>query len=193
MERGLPLFASTIATPVLRREASTASTRITVNLKSPGPGSTWNRQVPPQPLYSRQNVERSAYTNGEQRVNQLPYDHRDHDRCSFHRAFVIRYDERLESNRNAGFARRRRSLSKSANSRQADCEPVSIASRAGPDEMGGGSRVSRISTGRVDLWNRDRITEERALSSFRWVHQLVASPECGSSALYRSRLLHRAS
>ena len=29
----MPLFASTIATPVLRREASTASTRITVNLK----------------------------------------------------------------------------------------------------------------------------------------------------------------
>src|SRR5207253_8582594 len=110
------------------------------------------RQVPPQPLYSRQNVERSAYTNGEQRVNQLPYDHRDHDRCSFHRAFVIRYDERLESNRNAGFARRRRSLSKSANSRQADCEPVSIASRAGaavfrgfqPDEWIFGTEIGLL-------------------------------------------------
>src|SRR4029077_14957066 len=50
---GLPLFASTIATPVLRREASIASTRIDASLKSTGMGSTWNRQIRKQRFYSR--------------------------------------------------------------------------------------------------------------------------------------------
>src|SRR6266511_526540 len=91
MERGLPLFASTIATPVLRREASTASTRIILSLKSTGSRSTpkafaesfalvrltvakggrrwvlwpttWNRQIHKHPFYSRRNVERFAPTN----------------------------------------------------------------------------------------------------------------------------------
>jgi hypothetical protein len=46
------LFASTIATPVLRREASMASTRISAILKSTGARSTWNRQIPQQRFYS---------------------------------------------------------------------------------------------------------------------------------------------
>src|SRR5436190_22436204 len=124
MERGLPLFASTIATPVLRREASTASTRITVILKSPGPGSTWNRQIRKHPFYSRRNVERFPQTNGEQRVDQWREEHRHHDGDALDCAFIIRYDERFESDRDARFARRRRSLVESANPRQADCEPV---------------------------------------------------------------------
>ena len=81
------------------------------------PGSTRNRQIPKQPFYSRQNVERFAQTNDEQKVYQLRYDHRDHDRCSFERSFIVRYDERLESNRDAGVAAGRKSLLKSANSR----------------------------------------------------------------------------
>src|SRR4029453_1420270 len=190
---GLPLFASTIATPVLRREASMASTRIIDNLKITPLGFNTESTSSSATALLRQNVERFAKTSGERRINQLPYDHRDHDRCSFQRAFIIRYHERLESNRDAGVARRRGSLLKSANSRQADCQSVSIASRDGPDEMGGGGGVSRIPTGRLDLWDGDRISEERALSSFRWVHQLVASPECRPPAVYRSRLLHRAS
>src|SRR4029453_19385692 len=47
-----------------------------------------------------------------------------------------------------------------------------------------------------DDWNLrdgDRIVNERALSSFRWVPELVASSECRSSTVYRSWLLHGAS
>src|SRR5439155_2151667 len=124
MERGLPLFASTIAIPVLRREASMASMRIIGNLKITPPGFNTESTNSSATALLPANVERKAYTSDEQRVDQLPYDHRDYDRCSFHRAFIIRYDERFEPNRDTGFAAQGRSLAESANPGRADCEPV---------------------------------------------------------------------
>src|ERR1044072_9750337 len=95
-----------------------------VSLKSPGLGSTWNRQIRKHPFYSRRNVEPFAKTNGEHRVNHWREDHRDDDRDSLDCAFLICYDERLESDRDAGFTRGRRSLVESANPRQTDCESI---------------------------------------------------------------------
>src|SRR5207247_4043906 len=103
------------------------------------------------------------------------------------RSFIIRYDERFESDRDARFAAGRGSLIEFANSGQADCKPVSIASRAWSDEMGRGSGVSRIPAGRLDLRDGGRIVHERAFSSFRWIRRLVASLACRSSTVPRSR------
>src|SRR6266513_2753543 len=44
-------------------------------------------------------------------------------------------------------------------------------------ELGGSSSVSRVPTRRMDIRHGDRLVKERALSSFHWVYQLVATPE----------------
>src|SRR5438874_4280505 len=72
----------------------------------------------------------------KKQANELQSDRPDDVRDSFKRFFIFRYDERFESNRDARVATSRESLLKSANSRQADCEPIRTASRAGPNEMG---------------------------------------------------------
>src|SRR5258705_4843169 len=139
-------------------------------------------------------LARLSNGDGDEQYSQALCRHRGDDVGDFHECVVIfRHDERVKPNRDAGFAAERGSLIKSANSRQADCESVSIASRTGLDQMGGGSGVSRIPTGRMDFRDGDRIAEERAFSSFRGVRQLVASPERRSSTIHRSWLLHRAS
>src|SRR5204862_7185178 len=101
-----------------------ASTRIIASLKSTGARSTRNRQIPKQRFYSRQNAEPFAKTSCDQEASRVHHGHRGHDGSASDQFFIVRYDERFESNRDAGFARRRRSLLKFANSRQANCEPV---------------------------------------------------------------------
>jgi hypothetical protein len=60
MERSLPLFASTIATPVLRRETSTASTRIIVKVKIAQPGFNMESTNSKTKVLLARNVERFA-------------------------------------------------------------------------------------------------------------------------------------
>src|SRR5215510_4335408 len=186
----LPLFASTIATPVLRREASIASTRISPNVKIyygafNMESTNSNATVLLPPLSSGDDE-----TQNRQRVC---CHHRDDVRDTCERVVILRHDKRLKPNRHAGFATGRRPLDEFSNPRQADCESVSIASRAGPDRLGRGSGVSRISARRMDLRHGDRVVEKRALSPFDWVCELVPSPGCRSSAVYRSWVLGRTS
>src|SRR5205814_3024499 len=101
-----------------------ARTRIIATLKSPGARSTRNRQIPKQRFYSRQNAERFAKTSCDQEANRVHHGHRGHDGSASDQFFIVRNDERFKSNRDAGFAGGRRSLLKSANSRQAHREPV---------------------------------------------------------------------
>ena len=96
--------------------------------------STRNRQIRKQRFYSRR-AERFTETSCAEANRGHP--NRGGPRhYFFERLFVFRYNERVEPNRDAGFAAERGSLIKSANSRQADCESVSIASRTGLDQMG---------------------------------------------------------
>jgi hypothetical protein len=87
----------------------------------------------------RQDAERFAKNGGNsERHPDRPdegHGHNDLD-CFECRSVIVCHDERFEPNRDAGLAGRRRSFLKSANSRQAHCEPIRIASRDGPDEMG---------------------------------------------------------
>ena len=89
-----------------------------------------------QPFYSRQYVQCFAKIGASQEANQLPHDCSDDDRSSFQHSFIFRYNERFESDRDAGFATSRRSFLKFSDSGQADREPVSIARGVGPNEVG---------------------------------------------------------
>src|SRR5438552_1324165 len=151
-----------------------ASTRIIATLRSTDPRSTRNRQIPEQPFYSRQDVEP---TTARQKANQLRQNYRGDNYRAFRRAFILRYHKRFEPNCDAGLGTRRGSLPEFSNPRQAHCEPIPITRRAWPDELGGSSSVSRVSTRRMDIRHGDRLVKERALSSFHWVYQLVATPE----------------
>src|SRR5437016_2684625 len=130
---GLPLFASTIATPVLRRDASMASTRIYRNVKIDR--CAFNTES----TNSKTTVLLAWVSNGrgDQENSQAFCRHRGDDVCDFNdRIVIFRHDKRLESNRDAGFGTGRRLFAEFPDPGQADCESVSIASRAGPDEMG---------------------------------------------------------
>ena len=81
-----------------------ASTRIIVILKSTAAGSTSNRQISRQPLYSRRNVERLTQGSPHEEANQFYRHHYDRAHCCLERLLVFRYDERVKSNRDAGFA-----------------------------------------------------------------------------------------
>src|SRR5439155_18882577 len=94
------------------------------------------RQISERPLYSRRNVERFAEAGDAERASALRDDYPGADPFSFDRFFILRYDERVESNRDSGFARSWGSFFEFSNSRQADCESVSTASRAGLDATG---------------------------------------------------------
>jgi hypothetical protein len=92
-------------------------------LKSTAAGSTGNRQIATQQLYSRRN-EGPAHASQHEETNQFCHEHDHIDQCFFELLFIFRYDKRFESNRDAGFAAEGGSFVKSANPGQADCEPV---------------------------------------------------------------------
>src|SRR5438876_7329430 len=119
-----------------------ASTRIVVILKSTAAGSTPKARHGTSPSDWRTfgvniestnckatallapNVERLAHTSRCEEANSFCRDHCDRAHCCFERLLVFRYNERLEPNRDAGFAAEGRSLVESANPGRADCKPI---------------------------------------------------------------------
>src|SRR5215475_15985126 len=100
MDCGLPLFASTIATPVLRKEASMASTRIYRNVKIDC--DRFNTES----TNSKATVllERSSNGHGNEQDSQAFCRHRGDDVCHARdRSKIVRHDKRIKSNRDTGF------------------------------------------------------------------------------------------
>src|SRR5215471_18453221 len=133
MDCGLPLFASTIATPVLRREASMASTRIYRNVKIDCDG--FNTES----TNSKATVLLVRLTNGfdDEQNTESFCRYRSDDVChACERSKIIRNDKRIEPDRDAGFGTRRRPFVKFSNPGQTYRESVSTSSGVGSDRLG---------------------------------------------------------
>src|SRR5215475_7445396 len=112
MDCGLPLFASTIATPVLRREASIAKTRIYRNVKIDCDG--FNTESTNSKLTVL--LERFSNARNDEQNTQVFYRYRSDDICiAGDQSKIIRNDKRFESDRDAGFGTGRRPFFKFPN------------------------------------------------------------------------------
>src|SRR5215475_6917534 len=119
MDCGLPLFASTIATPVLRKEASMASTRIYRNVKIDCDG--FNTES----TNSKITVSLAGVTNGhvDQQNCQTLRRHHGDGVCDVNDSVVIFCDDkRIEPNRDSRFGTARRLFIKFPNPGQTHCE-----------------------------------------------------------------------
>src|SRR5215510_12198953 len=133
MDCGLPLFASTIATPVLRKEASMASTRIYRNVKIDCDGFNTESTNSKATVL----LERSSNGRCDQQEFQNFCGHpRDDIHHARDRSKILRDDKRAKSNCDAGSGIARRLFVKFPNTGQTHCQSLSTARGAGLDRLG---------------------------------------------------------
>src|SRR6188472_4533499 len=115
-----------MATPVFRREASMASTRIYRNVRIAG--NAFNIES----TNSKTTVLLARINNGQgdEKYSQVLCCYRNDDiRHPRGRSKLFRNDKRVKPNRDAGFGTARRLFVKFPNPGQADCESISAARR----------------------------------------------------------------